>query len=70
MREALDFAIRVFLRQGIWIAGASWLFAVGSRAIFARADSARKSTEDAPEVVKRKIIWGVVVLIVGIVIAI
>jgi hypothetical protein len=70
MREALDFALRVFLRQGIWIAGAAWLFAVGSWAIFTRADSEAKSKEDSPEAMKRKIILGVVVLIVGIVIAI
>jgi cell division protein FtsX len=70
MREALDFALRVFLRQGIWIAGAAWLFAVGGWAIFARADGAKKSCEDSLDIVKRKIIWGVVVLIVGIVIAI
>ena len=70
MREALDFALRVFLRQGIWIAGAAWLFAVASWVIFIRTDGEARSIEDLPEAMKRKIILGVVVLIVGIVIAI
>lgn len=69
MREALDFAIRVFIKHGVWIAGASWLLAVGSRAIFARADGVEKSSEDASEAVKRRIILGVIVLIIGIVMA-
>jgi len=70
MREALDFALRVFLRQGIWIAGVAWLFAVASWAIFTRADGEAKSKEDSPEAVKRKIILGLGVLVVGIIIAI
>jgi hypothetical protein len=70
MREALDFAIRVFLKHGIWIAGASWLFAVGSWKIFVKADGGQKSGEDTPEAVKRKIILGIAVLAVGIIIVI
>ena len=69
MNEALSFAVRVFLRQGIWIAGAAWLLALGGRVIYARADRANNSKEDAPEVVNRKLILGAVVLAIGIVIA-
>ena len=69
MREALDYFMRVFFKQGIWIVGAAWLFSVGCRVIFARSDDAEKSRDDAPEAVKQKIIMGVIVLITGIVIA-
>jgi hypothetical protein len=69
LNDAIEFALRVFLKQGIWIVGAAWLVAVGSREIFSRADGAGKSSDDEPENVKRKIIIGALVLIVGIIIA-
>jgi len=70
LKDALEFALRVFLKQGIWIVGAAWLVAVGSRAIYSRADREGKSGEDAPDIIKRKIILGALVIIVGIIIAI
>jgi len=69
LKDAINIALRVFLKQGIWIVGAAWLIAVGSRAIYSRADRAGISSDDAPENVKRKIILGALVLIVGIIIA-
>jgi len=69
VNDALDFAVRVFLKQGIWIGGAAWLFAIGSRMIFLRADKMPQSREDSPRIVKQKIIVGAVTLAVGIVLA-
>lgn len=69
MREALDYFIRVFIKQGIWIGGVAWLFAVGCKAIFARSDDVVKSDEDAPEGVKKIIIMGAIILIIGIVVS-
>jgi hypothetical protein len=67
--ETLEFALRVFLKQGIWVLGAAWLLAVGSRAIYGRADRRGESKDDALAVVKWKIILGAAAVIIGIIIA-
>jgi len=69
LKETLEFALRVFLKQGLWIVGAAWLLAVGSRLIYSRSDRTGESGDDAPAGVKRKIILGAVVFILGIFIA-
>jgi hypothetical protein len=69
LKETLDFALRVFLKQGIWIVGAAWLLAALSRAIYSRADQTGESRGDRPCAAKRKIILGVLVLVLGIFIA-
>ena len=69
MKTALEFALRIYLKQGIWFFGAAWLVAVGSRVIYYRADRAGKSSDDSPENVKRKIILGALALMIGIIIA-
>jgi hypothetical protein len=69
LKDAIDFAFRIFLKHGIWIVGAACLVAVGSRVIFVRAGGEGKSSDDAPEITKRRIILGVIVLVIGIVIA-
>ena len=69
MREAIVFLLKIIVKYGIWIFGLAWLVAVGSRANYSRADRAGISSDDAPENVKRNIILGVIILIVGIIIA-
>jgi hypothetical protein len=69
VKETLEFALRVFLKQGVWIVGAAWLLAVGSRAIYGRGDRRGGSKDDAPAVVRWKIILGAAVVIIGILIA-
>jgi len=69
VKETVEFAFRVFLKQGMWIVGAAWLLAVASRAIYGRADRRGGSKSDAPAAVKRKIILGALVVMVGIIIA-
>jgi hypothetical protein len=69
VKETLEFALRVFLKQGVWIVGAAWLLAVGSRAIYSRADRGGGSKDDAPAVVKWKIILGAAAVIIGLIIA-
>jgi hypothetical protein len=69
MSEAASFFLRVFIRPGIWIAALAWLLAVGGWALFVRQEGLAKSDEDAAELLKRKVILGVAVLIVGIIVA-
>jgi hypothetical protein len=69
LTDALEFAFRVFIKQGIWIVGAAWLFAIGSQMIYSRSDGAGKASNEMPEVVKHKLILGVIMLGVGIIIA-
>jgi len=45
MKDALEFALRVFLKHGIWIAGAAWFLALGSRWVFTRACGVENRTK-------------------------
>ncbi len=69
MTETLKFILRVFVQQGIWIAGLGWLLAVGGWAVFIRRNGGERSAEDSPNLLKRKALIGAIVLAIGIVIA-
>ena len=69
MSEALSLAVNVFLRQGLWVAAAGWLLAVGGWALFVHHSGSAGSDEDSADLLKRKAILGAVVLAAGIVLA-
>ena len=69
LAEAMSFMLRIFIRQGIWIAGLAWLLAVGGWVLFIRKEGPPKSDEDAADLLKRKAVLGIAVLIIGIIIA-
>jgi hypothetical protein len=69
MKEAIVFFLKMIVKYGIWIFGASWLLAAGSQVIYSRTERGGNSSDDAPENVKRKIILGALILIVGIIMA-
>jgi hypothetical protein len=69
VKETLEFGLRVFLKQGMWIVGAAWLLAVGSRAIYGRADREGGSKADEPAAIKNNIVLGALVFVVGIILA-
>lgn len=66
MREAIIFLLKIIVKYGIWIFGASWLLAVGSQVIFIQGDNAKsKMRENIPAIFKNRIYIGIVILIVG-----
>ena len=69
MTEAGKTMIELFLKEGIWIGSLGWLTAVFGWAVFVRRDGVVKSDTDAKDVLKGKVLLGIIGLLVGLIIA-
>ncbi len=70
MKETIVFLLKIFAKYGIWIFGLSWLLAIGSQINFFRTDNVLSKTKESILAhYKNRINVGVVILLVGIIIA-
>jgi hypothetical protein len=67
--ETISFILKIILKQGIWIFGFAWLLAVGGWALFDHQHGSVNSNAEGLALMKRKAWLGVIILVLGILIA-